>query len=145
MPLYDYQCPHGHRFEHMATIADRDKPIPCEGLVNQLVDDEIAEKALAMRERWKLNPDEIAIIGDVKVTFEMIGGEDSEPIVVTPVPCMLKAKRIEIAFSETNGICQSGMASNRDAAREGRYDPLNPNRRFMAKGRGAWRNRQKPK
>ena len=133
MPLYDFECPHGHRFEHVCTMAKRDEPIPCEGTVNQLVADEIADKALEMRKRW-----------DVHVTFQMIGGEDDEPVVVTPVPCMLKAKRIEIAFSETNSILQCGSASNRDAAREGRYDPLNPNKRFIQKGR-AWQRSKKKK
>lgn len=51
------------------------------------------------------------------------------------VHCGLAATRVEIAFSPSNAILDHGLGANRDAAREGRYDPANPTRRFMAKGR----------
>ena len=31
MPLYDWICANGHRFEKVVLIANRDEPIPCEG------------------------------------------------------------------------------------------------------------------
>lgn len=30
MPMYDWECPDGHRFEHVVSIADRNKLIPCQ-------------------------------------------------------------------------------------------------------------------
>jgi hypothetical protein len=48
--------------------------------------------------------------------------------------CTAAATQI-IAHSNPGGSLSHGAASNRDAALEGRYDPLNPNRRFMKKGR----------
>jgi uncharacterized integral membrane protein (TIGR00701 family) len=47
------------------------------------------------------------------------------PVAVSGTSAILVAKK---AVAEA-------AASNRDAALEGRYDPLNPNRRFMKKGR----------
>jgi hypothetical protein len=138
MPLYDFQCPHGHRFEHFCPMADRLKEIPCEGRVNQMVPDEIAEEALELCKNWKLCPDEIAIVGGVHVKFADIDGDSIEPVAVTQVPCMLKAKLLVGPHSNPRAMLDHGMASNRDAAREGRYDPLNPNRRFISKGRN-WR------
>jgi hypothetical protein len=32
MPLYDYACSAGHRFERVVPIADRHLPIPCQGI-----------------------------------------------------------------------------------------------------------------
>ena len=138
MPLYDFECPHGHRFEHMCPMADRLEEIPCEGKVNQLVADEIAEKALAMLEHWAANPDEPKVIDGVTVKIGEVGEEERVPVVVTEVPCILKAKLLVGTHSNAKAMLDHGMASNRDAAREGRYDPLNPNRRFIAKGR-QWR------
>ena len=43
MPIYDFECPHGHRFEHFCSMADRLKETPCEGKVNQLVNDDELE------------------------------------------------------------------------------------------------------
>ena len=103
MPLYDYECPHGHRFEHMAKLDEIDTPIPCEGKVDQV---QLADA-----------PD----IGDV-------------PIVA--VPCALKAVQVMGQHNNPAGALGHGASNNRDAAREGRYDPLNPSRNFMAKGRG---------
>lgn len=51
--------------------------------------------------------------------------------------CKLPAQQV-INHSNPGALLDHGSASNRDAAREGRYDPMNPNRRFMAKGR-SWR------
>jgi len=102
MPLYDYQCPHGHRFEHSTKMADIDLPVACEGRVTQLQLDQAVECGEAP---------------------------------VLEVPCALKATMV-IAHSNPGGALGHGTSNNRDAAREGRYDPLNPNRNFMAKGRG---------
>lgn len=81
MPLYDFGCPNGHRFERTCRMAECDQETPCE-----------------------------------------------EP------GCTAAATQI-IAHSNPGGSLSHGAASNRDAALEGRYDPLNPNRRFMKKGR----------
>ena len=51
--------------------------------------------------------------------------------------CTLMARNV-ISHSHPEGWFDHGSASNRDAGREGRYDPLNPNRRFITKGR-SWR------
>jgi len=139
MPLYDFECPHGHQFEKNVPIANREEPVPCDGTVNRLLDDEeLAAFAGA-------NPDaqDVAVIQGFEIEWVPIdpkapNGKPTERVAVKKVPCILKAKRITISFSESNHILDHGSASNRDAAREGRYDPLNPNRRFMAKGR-QWR------
>jgi len=101
MPLYDFECPHGHVFEKIVPMAEVNDPVPCESMVPRLALDH---------------------------------GTDAEPDVFD-VPCMLKAVHI-ISHSNPAGALDHGASANRDAAREGRYDPLNPNRRFMAKGRG---------
>lgn len=103
MPLYDFECPHGHRFEHMAKMDECDDPIPCKGEVQQIQLDCV--------------PD----IGD-------------PPVVI--VKCALLARQVVGFHSNPGGALDHGSSNNRDAAREGRYDPLNPSRRFMAKGRG---------
>lgn len=125
MPRYDFECPHGHRFEYDCSMADRDKPIPCEGVVNQLAPDELVEQ---YPEGAKL-PDGLARVP--------LNDGMGNKILVKEVPCALSAVGI-ITHSNPAGALDHGSASNRDAAREGRYDPLNPNRRFMAKGR-SWR------
>lgn len=102
MPLYDFECPHGHRFEKMVPMADCDKKIPCEGEVQQI---------------------------------QLADAPDIGEIPVKTVACMLMAGTV-IAHQNPAGMLDHGSSNNRDAAREGRYDPLNPNRRFMAKGRG---------
>ena len=132
MPLYDFECPHKHRFEYFCPIADRLEPIPCEGIVNQLVmdmDDE--DYAIHMADMSLLLPEGM---------FWQAADDSDNPdyVIVRQVPCMLKAKLIVGPHSNPGGMHDHGLGSNRDAAREGRYDPLNPNRRFMAKGR-SWR------
>jgi putative FmdB family regulatory protein len=102
MPLYDFECPHGHRFEKMVSMSECNDAVPCEGQVPQI---QLADA-----------PD----IGELPVAM---------------VPCALKATTV-ITHSNPAGSLDHGSSSNRDAAREGRYDPLNPSRRFMAKGRG---------
>jgi hypothetical protein len=99
MPLYDFECPHGHTFESVVSMVDRDKSIPCEGTVQQYTLDELAQALTAE------------------------GG------LTTPsktVPCVLKAKRIEIGHSNPGGMLDHGIGANRDAAREGRWNPDRP-------------------
>lgn len=102
MPLYDFECPHGHRFEKMVSIAACNDPVPCEGQVPQI---------------------------------QLADAPDIGELPVVTVPCALQATTV-ISHSNPAGALDHGSSSNRDAAREGRYDPLNPSRRFMAKGRG---------
>ena len=85
MPLYDFECPGGHRFERICPMDKRGEEVPCE-----------------------------------------------------EASCALRAKQVFGTHSNPSSMLDHGSASNRDAAREGRYDPLKPNTRFMAKGRG-WR------
>lgn len=59
-----------------------------------------------------------------------------------PIPCANdecdQQARMVIAHTSPGGMLDHGSARNRDMAREGRWDPENPNRRFMVKGR-RWR------
>jgi hypothetical protein len=102
MPLYDFECPHGHRFEKSVGMKECEEPIPCEGKVPQI---QLADS----------------------------DGDGELPVVM--VPCVLMATTV-ITHNNPGGSLDHGSSNNRDAAREGRYDPLNPSRRFMAKGRG---------
>lgn len=132
MPLYDFECPHKHRFERQCKIAERTKPVPCEGMVNRVVEDGegFDEESLATHRA------DMSLPLPKGMSWADLG--DDKYILVKEVNCMLMAKHVEISFADHNLILDHGSASNRDAAREGRYDPLNPNRRFMAKGR-SWR------
>jgi len=139
MPLYDFECPHGHRFERQCLIAERNEEVPCEGQVNQLASDEEREEFKRLVEE-----SEPVIMDGVElkmVPLEYPEGEapdDSAAVVVKVVPCMLKAKLVVGTHNNPRNILDHGLGRNRDAAREGRYDPLNPNTRFLSKGRG-WR------
>lgn len=145
MPRYDFECPHGHRFEHDCLIAERNEKVQCRGMVNSLLSDaELLKHAdlIASVERGGELP-AYAPIAHTEIGPGISAGTDpaegpSTTVWVKAVPCILEAKKVEISFADSNLILDHGSASNRDAAREGRYDPLNPNRRFMAKGRG-WR------
>jgi hypothetical protein len=130
MPLYDFECPHKHRFERMCRIAERNEDVACEGVVNQLASDEEVEKfkGQELPDGYKMVP----------IDPTQTNGTPQEKVLVKEVPCMLKATLVIGTHSNPKSMLDHGFASNRDAAREGRYDPLNPNRRFMAKGRG-WR------
>lgn len=110
MPLYDFVCPHGHTFEKNVPIADRNEPVPCEGMVNQLAD---ADTPGA----WELEIETMPVVKEWMVR----------------VPCILKAKRVEIGHSNPKAMLEYGLAANRDAAREGRYDPLRPSTRGVRK------------
>lgn len=136
MPLYDYECPHHHRFEHFTSIADRENPIPCEGTVNQLVmDDQVVAKYADGTEPL---PDDLAW-QELPVIDETTGQEtETGKILVRKVPCQLQARLIIGQHNNPGGAIFHNAAANRDAAREGRYDPANPSRRFVTKGRG-WR------
>lgn len=131
MPLYDYECPHGHRFEHFSSIAERENPIPCEGKVNQLVlEDEVVAKYSGGKEPLPADLEWVT-------TDENLNG-DSMRILVRKVSCQLQAWLIIGQHNNPGGAIFHNAAANRDAAREGRYDPANPSRRFVTKGRG-WR------
>lgn len=131
MPLYDYECPHGHRFEHFSSIAERENPIPCEGKVNQLVlEDEVVAKHSGGEEPLPADLEWVTTDGNLN--------GDSMRILVRKVPCQLQARQIIGQHNNPGGAIFHNAAANRDAAREGRYDPANPSRRFVTKGRG-WR------
>lgn len=124
MPLYEFKCPHGHTFDHTCKMANRGDLIPCEGVVSNIVSDEEYEQYNAsdagLPDGWSW----------VEVESGRILTRDS--------PCILGAKIFVGNHNSPKSLLNHGSASNRDAAREGRYDPLNPNTRFMAKGR-EWR------
>jgi hypothetical protein len=73
MPLYDFSCDAGHRFEKVVSIAVRNHTIGCQ-----------------------------------------IPG------------CPFSARRVEISHAHPAAMLDYGLAANRDAAREGRYDPHRP-------------------
>jgi len=108
----------------MCPISARHDDVPCEGTVPQLLSDDDVAKADA---------------GELEgARMANIGAEGEQEVWVKDVPCALKARLLVGTHSNPSALLDHGHASNRDAAREGRYDPLNPNRRFMAKGR-EWR------
>jgi hypothetical protein len=47
--------------------------------------------------------------------------------------CPLMAKRIEISHARPSTMLDYGLGANRDAAREGRYDPNRPSTRGVRK------------
>jgi putative FmdB family regulatory protein len=134
MPMYDFVCPHGHQFEKVVPMDDRDKPVRCEGVVKQLVTDvelPSAEDRLvrgAAGAEWS-PPDGVRI--------EKLGpledGGGVVEVLVRDVPCILEAKRVEISVSHPEALLSYGLCANRDAAQEGRYDPLNPSKRGVRK------------
>lgn len=141
MPLYDFKCPHGHKFERQCKIAEREDLVPCEGEVNQLVEDELYEKYSGSDETL---PDGLfwmtlglEMEGNDQEVVAVEGNDDQkEQVLMRKVPCSFQAGIYMGPHNNPGGALFHGLGSNRDAAREGRYDPLNPNRRFMAKGRG---------
>jgi hypothetical protein len=80
MPLYDFECPAGHRFEALVSIASRTEPFPCQAPA-----------------------------------------------------CALQAQRIEICHAHPSTMLDYGLGANRDAAREGRYNPDRPSTRGVRK------------
>lgn len=123
--IYDFKCPHGHMFEHVCKMDDRLKKIPCEGTVGQVCSDEDYEK---------YNADGAPELPEGWSWVDCEGGR----VLTRETKCILKAEIFVGNHNNPRNILDHGLASNRDAAREGRYDPLKPNTRFMAKGRG-WR------
>jgi hypothetical protein len=141
MPLYDFKCRHGHEFEHQCKISEREEKVSCEGSVNQVVEDELYEKYSADPQLplpdglfWMALGLETQENSEVIVETEDDG--QIEQVLMRKVPCQLKAEIFMGTHNNPWGSLGHGLGSNRDAAREGRYDPLNPNRNFMAKGRG---------
>jgi hypothetical protein len=135
MPLYDYECPHHHRFERFSSIAGREDPVACEGKGNQLVMDDV----LVARYADGTEPLPADLFWEELPVIDGASGEqaDTGKILIRRVPCALQAHMV-IAHNNPGGAIFHNSAANRDAAREGRYDPANPSRRFVTKGRG-WR------
>lgn len=73
-------------------------------------------------------------------TFEhqCLMADRKTPVACEDGSCELEAILLVGTHSNPRSILDHGLGRNRDAAREGRYDPLNPNRRFLSKGR-EWR------
>jgi hypothetical protein len=102
MPMYDWTCPHGHKFEANVKMAERNDKIPCEGVVNQLCDAGDA--------------------GAVETELPPAEGK-TEKVWTRPVPCMLKAVRVDegIGHARPEMLLDYGLGRNRDLANEGRY------------------------
>jgi hypothetical protein len=130
--LYDFKCPHRHMFEYTCSMDDRNKPIPCQGEVNQVVSDELYEKHVNSDEPLPEDLFWVSIGGQQ----EPVDDGQIEEVLMRKVSCQLQAKIFVGTHNNPAGALDHGSAANRDAAREGRYDPLKPNTRFMAKGRG---------
>ena len=131
--IYDFKCHHGHIFEYMCKMDERNNPIPCEGEVVQVVEDELYDKYVDSDDL----PEGLFWL-NLNVGVDLADGESTKSdgkVLVRKVPCQLKAELFVGPHNNPGGALDHGLGSNRDAAREGRYDPLNPNRRFMAKGR----------
>ena len=126
-------------FEHTCRMDDRNNPIPCTGIINQLVEDDVYEKYLDSHEPlpeglfWTTLGREEEVDGEEKVIED---DGQIEEVLMRKVSCQLSAWLFVGTHNNIQGMLDHGLGSNRDAAREGRYDPLKPNTRFMAKGRG---------
>jgi len=135
-PMYDWECPHKHHFEAMVPMDQRDEPIQCVGKVARMIPDDELEPIMSKLEGEfeKINKDEAYVIvhdADIQLT-PMIQGVpwSKDTVFVTRlVPCALKAKRVEISHSNPTTMLDHGLCANRDAAREGRYDPNSPSTR----------------
>lgn len=92
MPLYDFECSNGHRFEESASLARREEAIPCQGTID--------------------------------------GADGGQPASVT---CPLLAHRVQICHARPSTMLDYGLGANRDAARQGRYDPNRPSTRGVRK------------
>src|SRR5579871_2738593 len=98
MPLYDFECLRGHRFEKVVGLALRDEPVPCEG-VEIVWDEEHSESD---------EPRPLPPVGG-----GVLHGRTEQ--------CGLDAYRVPITHAHPSALLDHGLGANRDAAREGRY------------------------
>ena len=135
--LYDFKCPHRHEFEYTCRMDDRNKTIPCQGGISQVVEDELYDKHISGEVPL---PDDLFWV-DLGVDpakdsdIEASTIEDGNKSLMRKVPCQLQAKIYMGKHNNPRGCLDHGLGANRDAAREGRYDPAKPNTRGLAKGR----------
>lgn len=116
-PLYDYRCSAGHTFEKNVPMANRDLQIPCEFYESYTMPNPAITAST-------VDPQDIELVGSILTqTHE--------------VRCQCMATRV-FSHSNPRAMLDHNMAANRDAAREGRYDPLSPSKRGMGSGRH-WR------
>ena len=141
--LYDFRCSHGHSFDYTCKMDDRLIPIRCQGMVNQLATDEEYEKyssdsELTLPEGLFWTTLGIDVQGaDKEITIVEDDGQ-IEQVLMRKVPCMLQATVFTGTHNNPRNQLFHNLGANRDAAREGRYDPSKPSTRFLAKGKG-WR------
>jgi hypothetical protein len=125
MPLYDFRCHHGHMFERHCKMSECKEEVPCEGLVNQVVDEELFEKYSGGADLpeglfWMtLNEDQLE--GDISVESRVL---------MRKAPCQLKA-----SVAITGGNLHHNWGANREAALAGTYDPLYPSTRSIGGGK----------
>lgn len=141
--LYDFECSHGHRFEYTCAMNDRLTPIDCQGTVNQLADDVEYEKyssdsELTLPEGLFWMTLGLEVQGDSAEIKVVEDDGQIKQVLMRKVPCMLQAEIFTGSHTNIKNLLFYNLGANRDAAREGRYDPDNPSKRFISKGRG-WR------
>lgn len=134
MPLYDFECPRGHIFEKNVPYDDRYKPIPCE------VEIEVREISLEQLADSLEEQDALKDAGVEAKVITAVGdpegpaAEQALPIkgTVTKMPCGVRANYI-LTHGHPGGLLDHGICANRDAAREGRWDPDHPITRGVRK------------
>ena len=125
MPLYDFECGHKHRFERQCKIAERKEEVPCEGLVNQVVDEELFEKYSGggdlPEDLFWMTLNEEQLEGDISAESRVL---------MRKVPCQLKASLVA-----TGANLHHNWGANREAALADKYDPLYPSTRSIGGGK----------
>ena len=136
MPTYDFQCAHGHSFDHFCKMAERNEPIPCQGEVNQVVEGELYDKYIDSDEPlpeglfWMNLVEEIQAASPTGEVPDGVTIEGGDKVLMRKVPCMLKANMVV-----RGSHLHHNWGANRDAAKAGTYDPLNPSRRGLSGGK----------
>lgn len=132
MPLYDFECPRGHVFEKNVPYDDRYNPIPCEVEI-EVREISLEQLADSLEEQDAIKAGEVSV-QVVSAPGEIKEGELPLPTkgTVTKMPCGVRAKYI-LTHGHPGGLLDHGICANRDAAREGRWDPDRPITRGVRK------------
>lgn len=125
MPMYQFECPHGHTFEKVVPMDKRRDPIPCEGTVNQLVSDDELEAMEVLPTRELPEDMEWVSLEDAGEGLSPTAPVGESRFLARKVPCILKATMV-VTHASPKSMVNHRLGANRDAAREGRYDPLSP-------------------
>lgn len=152
MPLYDFECGRGHVFEKVVPYEDRNKPIPCEHEIEvreisleQLADSLEQSAAATLQSATSVEVSGPPVPGE-NATLVPANGEarEGEPLAMAPavelgsnlpvtkMACGVRARYI-LTHGHPGGLLDHGLAANRDAALEGRWDPDRPITRGVRK------------